>query len=116
MNFYKNRMSKFNAKKTVVNGIRFDSKREALRYTHLLLKQRAGEISDLELQPVFVLQDKFTYNNVVYRAINYVADFMYKASGCIYVEDVKGFKTPEYLLKREIFLKQYGQLYKFLEI
>lgn len=111
MNFYK-----FNMNKTTVNGIKFDSKKKAFRYTQLLLKQRAGEISDLELQPVFVLQDKFTYNNVVYRAINYVADFMYKASGFIYVEDVKGFRTPEYLLKRKIFLKQYGQFYKFLEI
>lgn len=86
------------------------------RYTHLLLKQRAGEISDLELQPVFVLQDKFTYNNVVYRAINYVADFMYRAGDCLYVEDVKGFKTPEHLLKRKIFLKQYGFLYNYSEV
>ena len=116
MNFYKNRFSKFNARKTVVNGIMFDSKKEALRYTQLLLKQRAGEISNLELQPVFVLQDKFTYNNVVYRAINYVADFRYKSGGFIYVEDVKGFKTPEYLLKRKIFLKLFGHLYHFLEV
>ena len=116
MNFYKKRISKFNAKKTVVNGIKFDSKREALRYTQLLLKQRAGEISDLELQPVFVLQDKFVCGNVAYRAIKYVADFRYKANGSVYVEDVKGFKTPEYLLKRKIFLKLFGHLYQFLEV
>lgn len=112
------RRSKFNAIKTIVDGIRFDSRKEAKRYQELKLLERAGEIEHLELQPRFLLQDKFTLDGKTHRKIEYVADFKYwviKEKRWI-VEDVKGVKTQVYKLKKKIFLNKYGQVYKFYEI
>lgn len=112
------RRSKFNAIKTIVDGIRFDSRKEAKRYQELKLLERAGEIEHLELQPRFLLQDKFKLDGVTHRKIEYVADFKYwviKEERWI-VEDVKGVKTQVYKLKKKIFLNKYGQVYKFYEI
>lgn len=112
------RRSKFNAIKTIVDGIRFDSRKEAKRYQELKLLERAGEIERLELQPRFLLQDKFTLDGKTHRKIEYVADFKYwviKEKRWI-VEDVKGVKTQVYKLKKKIFLNKYGQVYKFYEI
>ncbi len=99
-------MNKYNAKKTIIDGIKFDSKKEANRYCELKLLEKAGEIIKLELQPRFQLQPKFEKNGKKYRAIEYVADFRYfdMASKKMVVEDVKGFrKMPVYLMKRKMF-------------
>lgn len=112
------RRNKFNAIKTIVDGIRFDSRKEAKRYQDLKLLEKAGEIEHLELQPRFLLQDKFKLEGVTHRKIEYVADFKYwviKEKRWI-VEDVKGVKTQVYKLKKKIFLNKYGQVYKFYEI
>lgn len=95
-------MSKYNAKKTLVNGIRFDSKKEAERYQQLMLLQKAGKIAGLKLQEEFVLQNAFTtvWGERI-RAITYRADFTYTQDGVRYVEDVKGMKTPVYQLKKK---------------
>lgn len=110
--------SKYNAVKTLVDGIKFDSRKEAKRYQELKLLERAGAIKELELQPRFLLQDKFTLDRKTYRKIEYVADFKFWDNGkrSWIVEDVKGVKTEVYKLKKKIFLKKYGEYYKFYEI
>ena len=55
----------------------FDSIRESQRYKELKLLERAGEISNLKLQPKFLLQDSFKKNGKTYRKIEYIADFSY---------------------------------------
>lgn len=108
-------MTKYNAKKTAVNGITFDSKKEARRYKELRLMERAGEITDLELQPRFRLQEGFTDGSGKrQRPIDYIADFMYTEKGIRVVEDVKGKKTQVYGIKKKLFLKRYPQ-YEFRE-
>ena len=108
--------NKYGASKTIVDGIRFDSSKEAEHYSSLRLLERAGLISDLKLQPVFVLQDAFNCNGKKYRAIKYIADFMYKRDDRIIVEDVKGDKTDVYKIKKKLFLKKYGDQFEFREV
>lgn len=92
-------LSKYHAQKTVVNGIAFDSKKEASRYIQLSMMQKAGIIHDLKLQVPFVIIPKSRYG----RAIKYVADFVYKAQdGREVIEDVKGMKTTVYRLKKRL--------------
>ena len=109
---------KYNAKKTVVDGIKFDSKKEAARYEVLKGLELVGKIDRLELQPRFVLMDGFRYEGKAIRKIEYVADFLYRdLSTCeLIVEDVKGVKTDVYKLKKKLFLKHYGNEYKFKEV
>lgn len=107
------RRSKYNNKKTIIDGIVFDSIREARRYQELKLLQKVGKISELELQPRYELIPKYKKNNKTIRKTEYVADFRYKdEKGNIVVEDVKGTKTELYKLKKK--LLEY--LYKDIEI
>jgi hypothetical protein len=99
-----------------VDGITFASKREAGRYFDLKQMERLGEISELSLQPRFVLQAPFSNEGKTERAIVYVADFKYKKGGKIFIEDVKGVKTEAYLIKRKMFLYKFGELMTFREI
>lgn len=108
--------NKYNATKTIIDGIKFDSKKEASRYSSLKLLERAGAISDLELQPKFTLQDSFIYRGHKIRAITYKADFRYILNGRTIVEDVKGDKTDVYKLKKKIFLRLYGDQVDFREV
>lgn len=110
--------SKYRAKKTVVDGIKFDSKREAERYCELKLLEKAKEIRDLELQPRFLLQDKFKdRHGKTHRKIEYVADFMYiNKDDKKIVEDVKGMMTDVYKLKKKLFLNLYDKEFDFREI
>lgn len=108
--------SKYGAKKTEIDGIKFDSKKEGKRYLELKEMLKNGAISNLELQPRFLLQDKFKYNGKTIRKIEYVADFKYKAGADTVVEDVKGFKTDVYNIKKKIFLFNYGDKCIFKEI
>lgn len=112
------RYSKYNAKKTIVDGHPFDSKREAERYCELKFFVRAGEIRNLELQLRFLLQDKFVdKQGNKHRKIEYVADFLYiDKLGRNVVEDVKGVLTDVYKIKKKIFLKKYDNQYVFKEI
>lgn len=85
-------MNKYRNKKVIVDRKEFDSKKEAIRYKELKLLERAGEISNLELQPRFLLQDSFRKN------------------GKTIVEDVKGIQTDVFKLKHKIFEKVYPDL------
>lgn len=99
--------SKYHAKKSEVDGITFDSQKEAHRYRELKLLERAGEIFSLELQTPYELQPSFKHNGKTIRAIKYVADFTYKdKDGKIHIEDTKGVKTKEYLIKKKMMLYQ----------
>lgn len=89
-------MSKYNNVKTTVDGFTFDSKREAARYSELRLLERAGRIKGLMLQQPF----KVSLNSV--HVFTYRADFVYFEDGRRVVEDVKGFATPLYRLKKRI--------------
>lgn len=111
-------MSKFHNKKTTVNGITFDSKLEAARYSELLVLERGGFISALTCQPKFLLQDGFEYDGKKERAIYYIADFQYLDSDTNewVVEDAKGKRTEVYKLKRKLFLAKYGKRYRFEEV
>ena len=102
-------MSKYNAKRTVVDGIVFDSYKEACRYKELKLLEKAGEIEDLHRQFKFVLiPAQKECGKVLERECAYIADFVYCENGKIVVEDTKGFKTKEYIIKRKLMLYKFG--------
>ena len=105
---------KYGNRKTVVDGIVFDSKREATRYAELKLLQRAGEIFDLQRQVPFTLIPKQTRDGkVIERPCVYKADFVYKEKdGTEVVEDVKGVCTKEYRIKKKLMLWQFGIVVK----
>lgn len=94
--------SKYHARKTVIDGIQFDSAKEAKRYTKLRDMEQAGEIEGLRLQVPFELLPSFECEGVKYRGMKYIADFVYYRNGVRVVEDVKGVKTPEYKLKKKL--------------
>jgi len=100
---------KYGNKKTTVDGITFDSKREAARYGQLILLEKAGQIEGLVLQPKFTLiESQRNADGKAERPVVYVGDFLYCENGNWIVEDVKGFKTPEYVIKRKLMLKERG--------
>ena len=105
-------MSKYKNKKTEVDGILFDSKREAKRYAELAKMEAAGEIEELRLQVPFELlpAQKNKDGKTVERACKYRADFVYldTTTGEVVVEDVKGKRTPEYIIKRKLMLYRYN--------
>ena len=81
--------------KTKLDGITFDSKKEAHRYWELKCMQQIGEIKDLKLQPEYRLQPGFVHQGTRYKPISYVADFEYRdlKTGELVVEDVKSKAT-----------------------
>lgn len=90
-----------------VDGHLFMSKREANRYKELKLLLESGAISNLELQPRFILQIGFTdAMGEKHREIAYIADFRYydKKKKVTIVEDVKGMRTDVYKIKKKLFL------------
>lgn len=113
-------MNKFFAKKTVINGRTFDSRKEANRYLELCNLEKAGEIMNLETQVKFKLvpeqREPDTVGKrggkikgkVIERPVTYIADFVYvdAHTGHIVVEDTKckATRTPEYIIKRKLML------------
>lgn len=104
----KPRRQKFNAKRTVVDGIAFDSKKEARRWQELRLMERAGDITHLERQKTFDL----TVNGM--KVARFVADFVYFWHGHRIVEDVKGYQnkgaphTRVFEMKKRLMLALYN--------
>lgn len=113
-------MAKYYSKKVTRNGITFDSIKEARRHQELLLLERAGAITDLQRQVEFVLipaqrePDRVGVRGgkikgkTIEQKCSYVADFVYNENGKQVVEDVKGFRTKEYILKRKMMLYFHG--------
>lgn len=103
------RYNKYNNQKFFVDGIQFDSKKEGLRYRDLKLMEKSGLIVELELQPKFELiptQKKF---GKTYKKVSYVADFAYfdVIEKKYIVEDVKGYRTPDFNIKEKLFILKY---------
>ena len=105
-------MAKYGNRKITYNGIKFDSVKECSRYCELILMQRAGVISDLQRQVKFELipaqKVEFPDGIASERATNYIADFVYQQDGQTVVEDTKGFKTKDYIMKRKLMLWIHG--------
>ena len=108
------KQNKYRNKKTTVDGIVFDSKKEALRYCELRMLEKSGLISGLELQMRFEICPK-KYGNK--RARFYVADFVYTEGSKLVIEDVKSpitRKNPVYSLKKALVQVHYPE-YEFRE-
>lgn len=109
MIYYANKKSKYGNKKIKLSGGTFDSRLEAARWGELKLLQKAKKISDLERQKKYLLiPAQYEDGKCVERACSYVADFVYKKDGETIVEDTKGFKTPEYKIKKKLMLYVHG--------
>lgn len=93
-------MNKYHAQKTLLEGIKFDSRHEAERYAELKLLQRTGKIRNLRCQVPFELVPKQDGE----RAVKYIADFVYEENGSMVVEDAKGFRPKDYIIKRKLML------------
>lgn len=118
--------TKYKSKKTEVDGVTFDSKKEAKRYQELRILEKAGEITDLQRQVKYeLIPDQREFNareiytkgpkkgcfkpgKLLERKVEYVADFVYTQDGKIIVEDTKGFRTKDYIIKRKLMLWRYG--------
>lgn len=106
--------------KATINGITFDSKREANRYAELRLLEKAGIIQNLQLQVKYVLipaqkepdtvgaRGGIHKGKVIEKECSYIADFVYEEDGKTVVEDTKGFRTKDYIIKRKLMLERYG--------
>lgn len=101
-------MSKYRNKKTIVNGITFDSKKEAARYQTLILAEKAGAISGLCRQVPFELAPAVKIGGRTRPALRYFADFVYSENGETIVEDAKGRITEGYRIKRHLLATVYG--------
>lgn len=119
--------AKYGNRKVAVDGITFDSKKEAQRYTELKLLEKAGKITSLCRQIEFELipaqremtdqiytkgpnKGKFKPGKVIEHKCSYVADFVYwdLKNNCMVVEDTKGMRTKEYIIKRKLMLYMRG--------
>ena len=100
----KKKPHKYGAVKTVIDGIKFDSKAEAMYYQ--LHKHDKG----MKMQERFVLMDKFRLNGKVYREIAYVPDFTFydDEGNLIKIVDVKGMLTSGFKIKAKMFANRYG--------
>ena len=124
-------MNKYNAKKTtlcLICGVElkdytcrcndpytFDSKREAKRYQELLLLMDGGVVKEIALQPEYTLLDAYEKNGKKVRPIKYRADFkVVYADGRVEIEDVKGLKTREFMLKEKLFNAKFEQELKIV--
>ena len=113
-------MNKYHNRKVITSdGIEHDSQKEARRWCELLLLQRAGKIQDLERQVKFVLipaqyevYERYSKKGerlkdgqkCIEKECAYKADFVYTENGKKVVEDTKGMKTKDYIIKRKLML------------
>ena len=118
---------KYRNKKVVNEYGTFDSTLEANRYIFLLMLSKSGAVSDLERQKEFVVipaqsvsvertgkrgQSLAPKTKVVERECRYRADFVYRYNGQTIIEDTKGYKTPEYILKRKLMRLQGNPIFE----
>ena len=121
-NFPVPKKNKYNARSVEYDGIKFDSQKEALRYKELGFLKNEGIITDLERQVKFILipaqrepatvgaRGGIKQGKLLEKECSYIADFVYTVveTGETVVEDTKGFKTKEYIIKRKLMLFEYG--------
>lgn len=117
--------SKYGSRKVTVDGVTYDSMKEYRRFKELSLLERAGTIQNLQRQVKYVLipaqreycddiytrgrnKGCFKPGKLIERECSYIADFVYIQNGEIVVEDTKGFRTKDYIIKRKLMLWNYG--------
>ena len=121
--------NKYKNQKIIIDGIEFDSKKEANRYCELRLLQRAGRIQNLERQKEYELIpaqyesfERYGKNGkrlkdgkrCIEQSVKYIADFAYTENGKQIVEDVKGYRDPKsagcakFVIKRKLMLYVHG--------
>ena len=118
--YYYNKSNKYSNTKFTVDGETFDSKKEYRRYCELKMLERAKEIKNLQRQVKFLLIPS-QYEEVIdakgkpkqkciERECVYVADFQYQdaKTGNLVVEDTKGVRTKDYIIKRKLMLSVYN--------
>lgn len=108
-------MNKYKNKKTTYKGMLFDSMVEADRYIELEQLQKKGKIQNLDRQVVYTILPQQIHNGVKVQPVKYKADFIYTIDGTAYMEDVKGYQTQEYRLKRKLII-QYCNYHKIIFI
>lgn len=102
-------MSKYNSRKISRDGITFDSVKEYRRWCELSLLERAGTIQNLKRQVKFeLIPSQRIDGKVIERPCTYIADFVYTENGKMVVEDTKGFRTTDYIIKRKLLLWVHG--------
>lgn len=97
---------KYRNVKTIVDGIKFDSKKEAKRWQELILLERSKKISQLQRQVTYVLSSSVVINGRKRPALKYVADFVYVENNELIIEDCKGIITEGYRIKRHLMAAQ----------
>ncbi len=121
-NFRRSKKNKYNAHSVEYDGIQFDSQREALRYRELANLLNDGIIANLQRQVKYTLipaqrepatvgaRGGIKQGKLLEKECSYIADFVYKVveTGEIVVEDTKGFRTKDYVIKRKLMLFVYG--------
>ena len=117
---YRYKSNKYGSKKVEIGGIVFDSKKEAKRYQELLLLEKAGAIQSLQRQVKYVLipsqreadeigkRGGIKKGKCIEKECAYIADFTYIQDGVTIVEDTKGFRTKDYIIKRKLMLWVHG--------
>lgn len=102
-------VSKYHSRKITKDGMTFDSVKEYRRFCELSLLEKAGAIADLKRQVKFeLIPSQRVDGKVAERPCTYVADFVYQEGGRTIVEDTKGFKTKDYIIKRKLMLWVHG--------
>ena len=119
-NFYNPAGKKYGNKKVRYQGAVYDSRKEARRAAELSLLEKAGKITDLQTQVKYVLiptqrepdtvgkRGGIKQGKVIEKECAYYADFVYKKNGKTVVEDTKGFRTTDYIIKRKLMLYVHG--------
>lgn len=106
---YRSNWNKYNNRVVQRDGMTFDSVKEYRRYCELALLERAGQITDLQRQVKFeLIPSQKIDGKVVEYPCSYVADFVYMENGKKVVEDTKGYKTKDYIIKRKLMLREHG--------
>lgn len=101
--------NKYHNRKTILDGIKFDSKREAQRYRELKLLESAGLVSGIELQVPYELVPDMVFDGRKVQGVRYIADFRYTdENGQTVVEDAKGMRTAVYTIKKKLMMWRYG--------
>lgn len=104
-------MSKYKNKKIEIDGLVFDSQAEARYYTYLSDLMQKGVVTAIIPQPRYLLQESFRKNGILFRKIEYIADFAVQyEDGRSEVVDVKGMETTDFKIKRKLFEKKYPEL------
>lgn len=103
--------NKYGNRKTEIDGIKFDSQKEAEYYCQLKLLKQAGEIKDFGMQQKYELLPTFKKNGVTHRSITYIADFVITNNdGTADIVDIKGMETQVYKIKQKLFEYMYPDL------